>query len=264
MANPRYGAEDRDRQAGYGRGGWFGNDGDYDRDRGRDRMRGRDDDDPDREQRSFSPRSGGWSGGDPYGDYGQGHRSDYAMDRSRHGERDYRSSSGLSGGETGPIYENQYGFSQGAQTGRYGEGRSGRQDQGQMGRRGGYGAERGGGFGAENRYLANIAEGREDQTGLHRGRGPKNYVRSDDRIREDVSDRLSDDPHLDASEIDVQVKAGEVTLTGTVEDRGAKRRAEDCIEEVSGVKHVQNNLRVTDRSSSTAGAATAQTKMRNN
>jgi hypothetical protein len=83
--------------------------------------------------------------------------------------------------------------------------------------------------------------------GPHRGKGPKNYVRSDDRIREDVSDRLSDDAHLDASAIEVTVESGEVTLIGQVDDRRAKRRAEDCADDVSGVKHVQNNLRCNDR-----------------
>lgn len=83
--------------------------------------------------------------------------------------------------------------------------------------------------------------------GPHRGKGPKNYVRSDDRIREDVSDRLSDDGHLDASAIEVTVVSGEVTLIGQVDDRHAKRRAEDCADDVSGVKHVQNNLRCNDR-----------------
>src|SRR3546814_13288594 len=79
----------------------------------------------------------------------------------------------------------------------------------------------------------------------HRGRGPKNYVRSDERIREDVNDRLTEDVWLDASEIDVAVESGEVTLSGTVVDRRAKRRAEDCVDAISGVKHVQNNLRYT-------------------
>ena len=78
---------------------------------------------------------------------------------------------------------------------------------------------------------------REDQRGEHRGRGPKNYTRSDDRIREDVNDRLSDDPFVDASNIEVQVSSCEVTLTGTVDSREAKRRAEDSAERVSGVKH---------------------------
>jgi hypothetical protein len=80
--------------------------------------------------------------------------------------------------------------------------------------------------------------------GEHRGRGPRGYKRSDERIHEDVSDRLTEDGYLDASGIEVQVHEGEVTLNGTVPRREAKRRAEDLAEAASGVKHVQNNLRV--------------------
>lgn len=92
------------------------------------------------------------------------------------------------------------------------------------------------------------AEGRRDrdmrETGQHRGRGPKGYQRSDARILEDVNDRLTDDPHLDASEIEVRVEGREVTLVGTVNSRFEKRHAEDLAESVSGVTHVQNNLRI--------------------
>lgn len=77
-----------------------------------------------------------------------------------------------------------------------------------------------------------------------RGRGPKNYMRSDERIKEDVNDRLSDDGDLDASDIEVDVANGEVTLSGHISNRWDKRRAEDLAEAVSGVKHVQNNLRM--------------------
>jgi osmotically-inducible protein OsmY len=79
------------------------------------------------------------------------------------------------------------------------------------------------------------------------GRGPRGYVRSDERIREDVSDRLTDDWYLDASNIDVEVANGEVTLNGTVDDVEDKHRAEHLIENLSGVRHVQNNLRIDDR-----------------
>ncbi len=109
----------------------------------------------------------------------------------------------------------------------------------------------------------------EQRGGQHRGRGPKGYTRSDDRICEDVNDRLSDDPFVDASEIEVSVSSCEVTLTGTVDSRDAKRRAEDIAEQVSGVKHVQNNLRVqqqtpgmtgtTGTSGTTAGGTTTGT-----
>ncbi|HKP80026.1 MAG TPA: BON domain-containing protein, partial [Phenylobacterium sp.] len=77
-----------------------------------------------------------------------------------------------------------------------------------------------------------------------RGRGPKGYQRSDERISEEVHQRLTDDPWLDATEINCSVSGGEVTLSGTVDSREAKHRAERIVEDLSGVKHVQNNLRI--------------------
>jgi osmotically-inducible protein OsmY len=78
----------------------------------------------------------------------------------------------------------------------------------------------------------------------HRGKGPKGYRRSDGRIEEDVNDRLSYDSWVDASDIEVKVSSGEVTLTGTVYDRFAKRRAEDIAESIPGVTNVENRIRV--------------------
>lgn len=95
------------------------------------------------------------------------------------------------------------------------------------------------------------AERRRRLDARHEGRGPKGYRRSDERIREDVSDRLTDDPFIDASEIEIEVSNNEVTLTGTVDSRNARRRAEDLAERVSGVTHVQNNLRVAAASETT-------------
>ena len=102
---------------------------------------------------------------------------------------------------------------------------------------------------------------RMDQQREHRGRGPKNYRRSDERIKEDVNDRLSDDYYVDASEVEVSVSNTEVTLTGTVNSREDKRRAEDIAESVSGVTNVENRLRVKGRygdyssSSTTTGSS---------
>ena len=81
--------------------------------------------------------------------------------------------------------------------------------------------------------------------GGYAGRGPKGYTRTDERIREDVCDRLSWDDEVDATEIIVRVQNGEVTLEGQVETRHMKRRAEDIAEDVSGVSDVHNTLRVT-------------------
>jgi hypothetical protein len=77
-----------------------------------------------------------------------------------------------------------------------------------------------------------------------RGRGPKGYQRRDERIREDIADWLTDDAWIDASDIEVAVERGEVTLSGTVDSREARRRAEDIAEAAAGVTYVQNNLRV--------------------
>jgi len=88
----------------------------------------------------------------------------------------------------------------------------------------------------------------KQHSGQYRGIGPKGYSRSDERIKEDVNDRLSDDVFVDASEIEVTVNQGEVTLMGTVNERSQKRRAEDIAEQVSGVKNVENRIRVTSSS----------------
>ena len=80
----------------------------------------------------------------------------------------------------------------------------------------------------------------------HRGRGPKNFRRSDERIEEEANERLTDDPYLDASDIAVRVKDREITLEGLVDSRRAKRRAEDDVDRIMGVEHVQNNLRLRD------------------
>lgn len=81
-------------------------------------------------------------------------------------------------------------------------------------------------------------------TGTFAGRGPRNYQRSDERVREDVNERLTADPRVDASEIDVRVQNGEVTLSGTVDDRRTRRLAEEIIEDMPGVRDVHNELRV--------------------
>jgi len=77
-----------------------------------------------------------------------------------------------------------------------------------------------------------------------RGRGPRGYQRSDNRIREDACELLTDDEQIDASNLEVVVQDGEVTLSGGVNSRAEKRRAEDLMEELPGVKDVHNRLRV--------------------
>ena len=91
--------------------------------------------------------------------------------------------------------------------------------------------------------------GRAGVSGRHAGRGPKGYRRSDERIRESVSEAMSRDGELDASEIEVSVKDGEVTLDGSVPNRWSKRLAEDLAQAQPGVRDVHNRLRVLERGS---------------
>jgi hypothetical protein len=96
-----------------------------------------------------------------------------------------------------------------------------------------------GGFTSGERYGSEYG-GRENFA----GRGPKGYRRSDERVNEDVCERLTRHPAIDASGIEVRVENGEVTLSGTVNDRRSKRLAEDVVEDVSGVTDVKNELKV--------------------
>jgi hypothetical protein len=86
--------------------------------------------------------------------------------------------------------------------------------------------------------------GYEARRGPHAGRGPKGYRRSDERIAEDVNERLTEDAYLDATDIEVAVADGVVTLSGSVDGRPDKRRAEDIADAVSGVRDVSNQLRI--------------------
>ncbi|HEY3698605.1 MAG TPA: BON domain-containing protein [Spongiibacteraceae bacterium] len=94
----------------------------------------------------------------------------------------------------------------------------------------------------------------------YRGLGPKGYTRADEKIREDICERLSDDPRIDASDISVEVRNGTVTLEGSVTDRVQKHRVEDVADSCSGVKDVHNGLRVTRGSEQpqTTASASAQ------
>ena len=78
----------------------------------------------------------------------------------------------------------------------------------------------------------------------YRGRGPKNDRRSDVTIAEEVNERLTDDPYVDASHIEVRVEDGVVHLSGRVRTRGEKRRADHVAGNCGGVHDVMNALRI--------------------
>ncbi|RDK05542.1 BON domain-containing protein [Cupriavidus lacunae] len=95
------------------------------------------------------------------------------------------------------------------------------------------------------------------QVGQHVGRravGPKGYRRSDERVREDVCERLAMNPYVDVGEVSVEVANGVVTLDGTVRERREKYVVEEIADAVFGVTEVDNHLRV-QRQPGTAWAA---------
>jgi len=123
-------------------------------------------------------------------------------------------------------------------------GRAGAEDEAQD--RSAYGSSSRSGYGAYGTrpYGSNSGRFGAAQGTSYSGRGPKGYTRSDDRIREDVCERLSENDEVDASDIEVQVKDRKVTLSGSVENRRMKHIAEDLAEAVSGVDDVDNRVTV--------------------
>jgi hypothetical protein len=168
-----------------------------------------------------------------------GYMSEHVGDDS--GRRDYNPRPG-----SGNLYGNKYGPDQ-----RRGSSTHERWDES------GYMSEddfdRGSPFYNERRMYGRDDRGERQQEGPHRGKGPRNYRRADHRVEDDINDRLTDDPMVDASDVKVEVKECEVTLSGTVDDRGAKRRAEDIAESVSGVSHVENRIRIRSGASTNPG-----------
>jgi hypothetical protein len=89
------------------------------------------------------------------------------------------------------------------------------------------------------RYL-----GEPHRPGPFAGRGPLRYLRSDVRIADEVCELLTRDPWVDATELEVSVEDGEVTLRGAIGDRAQKKRAVALAEEVSGVHDVHDRMRI--------------------
>ena len=185
---------------------------------------------------SYGSGYGGEGFGSRYGGYGRGHGGSYGGSYGR--------------GQDWPGSSYGEGWAGGRQETGYGRGRE--QDRSWFDRATDEVSSWFGDEDAERRR-------RRDQERGHYGKGPRGYSRSDERIREDVNDRLTDDWQVDASEIEVIVTSGEVTLNGTVSRREEKRRAEDLAENVSGVRHVQNNLRVQNQGTGLASTEASTT-----
>lgn len=256
----RYGDRDYDRgQRNYGRRSDNDDDRSY-RERSQNRYRyGRDENE--KERYSGESRWGGQYGSGSRwrsrGEYRgrEGHRPGSESDWDYTDDRESRYGSFVRGYDTGLYDDTSSGY---GQRYNYPTGFRSGESWGERGRSGyDYDYGRGGRY-EERGWLDRLADklaawfGDEDAERRsrmgegyqrHRGKGPKGYRRSDERIREDVNDRLSEG-YLDATEIEVSVAEGEVTLSGTVNSRSDKRRAEDIAEDVRGVKNVENRLRV--------------------
>jgi osmotically-inducible protein OsmY len=89
----------------------------------------------------------------------------------------------------------------------------------------------------------------------YRGVGPSNYKRSDERIREDLNERLTEAHDLDASGLSVEVEGGVATWRGRVPLRGRKHRAEDLADGCIGVTDIRNHIVVGDGTTSPKAAS---------
>jgi hypothetical protein len=194
-------------------------------------MRNRNQDDDERHRGEFSA---GPFGRRPDGSFG----GDYARD------------TGWSGGGSHDDYTPPRWGGQGAPGDWIGSYRSGRGTSSV-----GYGpGQSRGTYGQDDRNLGGSAAayGGDGSTAAlrgvsYRGRGPKNWRRSDERIGEEVNERLTHHDGVDATDIEVTVEDGEVTLNGRVATRWEKRVAEDVVDLVSGVRDVHNRLTVSER-----------------
>ena len=244
--------------------------GDMDRGMGRDYERGgtgRDydmmqrsawDRDYDRGMRGESERgSFGQRGYGEQGGMGRGYGEQGGWGQQGHGRRSMYEGGGMMGrgyeGQESRMYGQDRGYGQEGRM--YEQGGMGYQGGGMGGQQGGMGYQGGGmggfqggmgrqgGWEQQGRVQSGMGEGGMSQRFGAR-RGPKGYKRSDERIREDVCDRLSEHPIIDSSDVEIKVQNGEVTLTGTVTERRHKHLIEQVAEAISGVQDVTNQIRV--------------------
>ncbi|HWI14247.1 MAG TPA: BON domain-containing protein [Burkholderiales bacterium] len=77
-----------------------------------------------------------------------------------------------------------------------------------------------------------------------RNRMPHSYKRSDERVREDICERISADPRIDASDVSVEVRDGRVVLEGRVPERRMRYIIEDIAAECLRANDVDNRIAV--------------------
>ncbi len=87
------------------------------------------------------------------------------------------------------------------------------------------------------------AERREEQGRRQANSGPRARRKSDESLRQEIRDILTADPELEATDIEVEVEGGAVTLRGAVVDSDARLLAEELVDSLAGVREVHNRLR---------------------
>ena len=87
-------------------------------------------------------------------------------------------------------------------------------------------------------------ERREEQGRRGTNSGPRSRRKPDESLRQEIREILTADPELEATDIEVEVEGGAVTLRGAVVDSDARLLAEELVESLAGVREVHNRLRV--------------------
>jgi hypothetical protein len=72
--------------------------------------------------------------------------------------------------------------------------------------------------------------------------GQRPRRKPDESLAREIHEILTSDPELDATDIEVVVEGGAVTLSGDVEHPDAKLLAEELTESITGVRLVHNRL----------------------
>jgi hypothetical protein len=208
----------------------------------------------------FRARSEDWNRDDQReyreGRYGSG---DFGYDYGSRGEPSF--GSGYDEGSRSPRYFGMGNYGEGGShfTGGYDQRGQGRGSSGDDYGHGYQGSTRRGGESAHRGDYSYRGESRGERPGLLQRlfkRGPKGYQRSDERLREDISERLMLAHDVDSSEVTVNVASGKVTLEGTVPDRYMKHYIEDLVDACPGVQDIDNRVRVDPMSGQTTTSPT--------
>jgi hypothetical protein len=186
----------------------------------------------------------GGSGAQGYGGQGAyaryGSQSDYGAPGGYGGDRIYR--------QSGPQFPPTGGSARYGNQVSYGQGVYGGYGQGDMGTGTGQGGQSWGNW------------GQSGVMGRSQHRGPKGYQRSDERLKEEICERLIARWDIDSSEVSVDVQNGKVMLEGTVPDRRMRHEIENLVDDCYGVLDIENQVRVQRSYGSTTSGSASESR----